>query len=417
MLSKDDELRKNPQLIVSSAFGVACSSIVLPYYTMSALVTPVATEFGWARSDMLLSLTFSSIMGALSSPVVGVLIERFGARRVALPGLVGLAMGFAFASTVDGQLWLFYLAYAAIALLGAGTIPVTWSKAISANFNRRRGLALGLALSGTGVCGALVPSYTVWLTDQYGWRAAYLGLAALPLLIATPVVFAWFHPDRDPLTAAPDQAALDVSNEWGYRLSEALRQYRYWALLLSIFAIYMAVSGLVPNLIPALTERNISRSDAAGVVGMFGVAIIVGRLAVGYLVDNFWAPAVTALTMCLPVAGALLLTGELTYLRAAMAVIMIGLAAGAELDLMAFLAAKYFGLQHYATIYGTLYAALALCQASSSWFFARINELTGSYDMALQVAAGLFAAGGLLVLTMGRYPTATEPATHPQEGP
>lgn len=409
MLDTNDELRRNPALIVSSAFGVACSAIVLPYYTMSALVGPVSQEFGWGRSDMLLCLTFSSLLGAISAPFVGALIERYGTRRVAIPGLIGLGCGFALAAAVNGQIWQLYLAYAAIAVLGAGTIPVTWSRAISANFAKRRGLALGLALSGTGVCGALAPSYTVWLTDHYGWRVAYLGLAALPLLLATPVVFAWFHPDRE---NSADELASAIDTSEGVTLRAALRQYRYWVLLLSIFAIYMAVSGLVPNLIPALTERGVTRADAATVVGMFGISVIVGRLLVGYLVDRFWAPAVTALTMCLPVAGALLLMGDLTYGKAAIAVIMIGLAAGAELDLMAYLTARYFGLAHYASIYGTLYAALALCQASSSWLFARTFELSGSYDLALTIAAALFAAGGLLVLTMGRYPDPVSTTVH-----
>ena len=177
MIAADDELRRKQSLIVSSAFGVACSSIVLPYYTMSALVGPVTEEFGWDRSDMLLSLVFSSGLGAAVSPIVGVLIDRFGARRIALPSLVGLSAGFALASQVDGQLWLMYAAYAVMAIGGGGTIPVTWSRALTTNFAKRRGLALGIALSGTGVCGAFAPNYTVWLTDAFGWRVAFLGLA------------------------------------------------------------------------------------------------------------------------------------------------------------------------------------------------------------------------------------------------
>ncbi len=414
MLNPNDELMRKQSLIVSSAFGVACSSIVLPYYTMSALVGPVTEEFGWARSDMLLSLAFSSGLGALVAPIVGILIDRYGARRIALPGLAGLAAGFALASMVDGQLWLMYLAYAVMAIFGGGTIPVTWSRAITTNFSERRGLALGIALSGTGVCGAFAPNYAVWLTDQYGWRVAYLGLAALPLLIAGPVVFTWFHPDKPDPTESPTGAAnqLELDRAWGYTLGQALGQYKYWALLLSIFAIYMAVSGLVPNLIPALTEGDaMSRAEAASVVGFFGGAIVVGRLLIGYLVDRYWAPGVAALTLCLPVVGSLILAGSPDYLLAVVAVVMIGVAAGAELDLMAFLAAQYFGLRHYAKIYALLYAALAICSGSSSWIFGKIFEATQSYDLAFQLGAILFGLGALLVLPMGRYPAPAQRST------
>ncbi len=406
MLDRNDELRLKQSLIVSSAFGVACSSIVLPYYTMSALVGPVTEEFGWSRSDMLLCLAFSSGLGAAVAPIVGVLIDRFGARRIALPGLIGLGAGFALASQVDGQLWLMYTAYAVMAIFGGGTIPVTWSRAITTNFAKRRGLALGIALSGTGVCGAFAPNYTVWLSDEFGWRVAYLGLAALPLFLAAPIVFTWFHPDKSANNSANGEPTeLDLQNAWGYTLGEALGQYRYWALLLSIFAIYMAVSGLVPNLIPALTEGDaMSRTDAASVVGFFGGAIVVGRLLIGYLVDRYWAPGVAALTLCLPVIGSIILIGTPDYPLAVLAVVMIGLAAGAELDLMAFLAAQYFGLRHYAKIYSLLYAALAICSGSSSWIFGKIYESTQSYSLAFQIGAVLFAVGAVLVLTMGRYP-------------
>ena len=403
--SANSELQRNWHLILSSGFGIACSSIVLPFYTMSALVGPVTAAFGWQRSDMLFCLAFSSGLGALTAPLVGVLIDRFGARAVALPGLVGLSAGLILAATVDGQLWLMYLAYALMAILGSGTIPVTWSRAITTNFLQRRGLALGLALSGTGICSIFAPSYTVWLTDNYGWRIAYLGLAALPLFLAAPIVFAWFHPDQE---SAETELATVVDRSWGYTLAEAFRQYRYWALLLSIFAFYLAVSGLVPNLIPALTENGISRAEAASVLGLFGLAIIGGRLVVGYLVDRFWAPGVAAITMCLPVLGALMLTGEQSYLTAALAVVLIGVAGGAELDLMAFLAAKYFGLKHYAKIYAILYAALAICNGSASWIFGKIYEATQSYDLAFQTGAGLFVCSALLMLTMGRYPSSED---------
>ena len=143
---------------------------------MSALVGPVTAEFGWQRSDMLFCLAFSSGLGALTAPVVGFLIDRFGARAVALPGLGGLSAGLILAATVDGQLWLMYLAYALMAILGSGTIPVTWSRAITTNFSQRRGLALGLALSGTGICSIFAPSYTVWLTDNYAVSYTHLTL-------------------------------------------------------------------------------------------------------------------------------------------------------------------------------------------------------------------------------------------------
>ena len=410
VLSPTDELRRNKTLLFSTGIGVACASFVLPYYTMGALVGPITVEFGWERSAVMLCLTLCTFLGAVMSPVVGWMVDRFGTRPAALTGLVGLAAGFGLAALAGGRLWLLYLAYVCMAVLGAGTIAVTWSRAISTNFFKRRGLALGIALSGTGLCGALAPSYTVWLVDNFGWRVAYLGVAALPLLLALPLVWLWFHPDKTAKNGAaaqqpaPGQHAAAAELAWGFNLAEAMRQYRFWALLLSIAAIYLAVSGFVPNAILALTENGMSRQQAGSIAGLFGIAIVLGRLLIGVLIDHFWAPGVAAVTMCFPIAGMLMLTDAPGALGAAVATVMIGLAAGAELDLMAFLTARYFGLAHYAKIYGVLYAALAAGSATSAWLFARIQEYTQSYDLAFQLSAALFALSAALMLTLGRYP-------------
>ncbi len=94
-----------------------------------------------------------------------------------------------------------------------------------------------------------------------------------------------------------------VDASWGLTLGEAFRSYKFWILFVSILCVYMAVSGISPNLIPALTDNGMSAHDAATVQGMYGIAIVVGRLVVGYLIDRFWAPAVAAVALCLPVAG------------------------------------------------------------------------------------------------------------------
>lgn len=399
-VERHGELRRGWFLIVSSCAGVVCSSIVLPYYSIGALVIPVTSEFGWTRSQFQVAILFSSGLGALTAPVIGWLSDRYGVRRLALPGLVGLSIGFLIAASMNGQLWMLYLAYGGMALLGAGTIPVTWTRAITTNFFERRGLALGLTLTGTGICAMLVPHYAVWLVEEFGWRIAYVGLAVLPLILAGPVVFFGFKPKEQ-------VARLDLASAqgvWGFTLTEALRKYRFWVLMLSILAVYMAFSGISPNLIPALTDEGMTTSEAATVMSVYGGSIIFGRVAVGYLVDRFWAPGVSMAAMLLPVIGCLILVDVTTVLWAATAVFLIGFAAGAELDLMSFLAAKYFGLRHYAKIYSILYMSLAICSGTAPMLFARVYDVTSNYDIGFYVAAGLFVFGALVVLTLGRYP-------------
>ena len=137
------ELARNKTLLLATCAGVICSSIVLPFYSIGALVVPVTEEFGWTRAEFQLALLFSTGAGVITAPIVGWLIDRYGSRNIALPGLLGLSVAFVLAANMNGELWMLYLCYAAMALLGAGTIPVTWTRAITTNFFEQRGHMLG----------------------------------------------------------------------------------------------------------------------------------------------------------------------------------------------------------------------------------------------------------------------------------
>ncbi len=396
-----NELTRNWLLLLSASLGVICSSIVLPFYSLGALVVPITEEFGWSRAEFQLALLFSTGTGVITAPVVGWLLERISARVMAISGLVGLSIALTAASQMNGQLWMLYASYSAMALLGAGTIPVTWTRAVTSLFFEQRGLALGIMLSGTGICAIIIPQYTVWMIEHFGWRIAYLGLAALPILFAGPIVFFYFRPGEG-VEADPD---VSEANQTGYTFFEATRGYRFWVLLLSIFLVYIAMSGMVPNLIPALTDQGITPQRAATAISVFGIAVIAGRLIVGYLVDKMWAPGVAAVAIGLPVIGSLILAGAPGFFIACVAAAMLGFAAGAELDLMSFLAAKYFGLKHYPQIYAVLYSALALASGIAPMLFARVFDMTGSYEIGFFVGAGFFAIGAGMILLLGRYPS------------
>ena len=399
-MNKASELRRGWLLIVAACAGVTCSSVVLPFYSIGVLVKPLTEEFGWSRAQFQSSILFSAGLGALIAPIVGWLIHRYGARLNALVGLFGLSIGFMLAASITGNLWMLYMAYGAMALCGAGTSPVTWTSAIAANFQSSRGIALGLTLTGTGICAMLAPQYAVWLVESFGWRTAYVGLALLPILFAGPIVFFGFKPDR-----REQQTDLQIADAaWGMTLKEALGSYRFWILFVSILCVYMSVSGISPNLIPALTDNGMSATQAATVQGVYGVAIIIGRLVVGYLIDRIWAPAVAAVALSLPIIGCIMLTGTASFYSASFAVLLIGFAAGAELDLMSYLTARYFGLKHYSKIYALLYGVLAICSGAAPVAFATVFDRTARYDIGFYVAAVGFGLGALILLLLGPYP-------------
>ena len=406
MTQEQGELQQRWPLVLATCIGIISSSFVLPYYTIGALVGPVTAEFGWTRAEFQSAILFSSGLGALTSPFIGWLIDRFGARRVALPAMLGLGVGFFIASSMQGELWMLFLAYGSIALLGAGTIPVTWTRAIATSFFKRRGLALGLSLTGTGICASVAPHYTVWLTSEFGWRGAYIGLGLVPFILVWPVLYFLFRPIES--SGAEDIKVDHQAHQAheGLTLSEAAKSYRFWILLLSILFAYMGFSGIGPNLFPSMTDDGFSREQAATIQSVFGISIIVGRVVVGYLCDRYWAPGIACVCLLMPTIGTLIFYGDQSFVMAAIASFTIGFAAGAELDLMAFLAAKYFGLKHYAKIYSVLYATLAVCSGTAPMAFASVYDITGSYDTGFVAATILFLAASMMVLALGRYPKA-----------
>lgn len=389
-------------LLLASALGVGFGATGFATYAIGAFIDPLGNEFGWTRSEVQGAIAFGVGLGGLAAPVVGGLIDRYGGRRIAIWGLLGVFAAYLMAATTPDNIWFFYLAYAAVAILGAGSGPVTWTRAVAATFEKRRGMALALTLSGTGLAAILVPPYAVFAIEHFGWRGGYVALSLLPM-IALPLVLIYFHPGRPAKSSAPD-AAMHAADPSGSTLGEAARSYRFWVLLASILAMYLGITGIVPNLIPALTDKGFSPSEAATVQSAYGFALIAARLGIGWLLDRFWGPGVAAVVLTSPVAACLILMGEPGFATAMLASILFGAAAGAELDLLAYFTARYFGIRHYGRIYGFLYTGVALGAGLGPFCFAYLSDLTGSYLISFQAALGLFLFGGCSILCLGRYP-------------
>jgi hypothetical protein len=154
----------------------------------------------------------------------------------------------------------------------AGTTPVIWTAAVTRRFSARRGLALGVALSGTGICTAVVPKLTAWALQASGWRAAYLVLAATPALVALPLALLFLPRSEASTVGQGAVAALQPT------LAAALGDHRFWILALSSFAIYAGGLGLIGNLVPLLTDRGLSLRQATDAAVALGISSILSRL-------------------------------------------------------------------------------------------------------------------------------------------
>ena len=394
------EWRRGWPFVALTAIGLTCTPTTLPIYTLGVFVPQFEASFGWSRGEIQTAILFSTGLAVVCSPLAGWMVRRWGIRDTIIPGLVGLAVAFLLGAGIGGSLWQLYGVYALMSLLGAGAGAVGWTTLIAGNFDKARGLALGVGLSGTGLCSILMPAIAAASMAVWGWRGAYLALAAFCLLVVLPICWLVLPRDRP----GGQAAAAPIARLSGLDVREAVRSVRFWQLGLSTFAIYAVIGGTIPNLVPAFTDAGLSLAEAASIMGIFGMTVIGGRIVVGALVDHFWAPAVAALVMVPAAVACLIIGGGGGYASFALAAAMLGIATGTELDVMSYLVARYFGMADFPRIYGRAYIFVAAASGTAPLMMGYLHDATGSYALPMRIAAALLGVGAIGLLTLGRYP-------------
>ena len=401
------EFQRGWKVLLACLLGVAFGASPLPFNTIGFFIDPLQKEFGWTRTEISFGITIYGILGALLAPLFGWAADRYGVRRVALGSLTLFGLVFASFSLIPGELWAFYAVWTLVGLVGIGSTPVTFSRAINLWFFRKRGLALGLTLVGTSISAMFLPIITVQLVSHFGWRGGYALLALLPLAVALPVGLLFLREPRPEERPAEIRASSGAGSDLpGRSLREATAEPRFWILWLSIVLVSVAYGGALVHMPSMLGARGFDTTDAAKVMGVFGLSIFAGRIITGLLLDRFWAPFVTLPILCMPALSCWLLMGDgsLSVSLAVFAAFLMGFASGAETDLIAYLAGRYFGMKAYGQIYGLLYMGFGLSTAVSATLYGWVRDTTGSYDSILTAAAVMFVLGAVLLLLLGRYP-------------
>lgn len=401
-------------VVGSSAIGIGLGMSPLPFYTIGVFVAPFMQEFGWGVADVMLALSVFSFTALFTSPLIGIITDRIGVRKTVLLSILTFGLCFMAFSFNNGSHGLYLALWVLLAFLGSGTLPITWTRAINKWFHKKRGLALGISLLGTGLFGAFAKIYASWLIENYGWKMAYVGLALLPLLISLPLAFFFFRDTDDPKVSEKVKQMKEElpylkeesgsQKTQGLTLLEALKDFKFYLLALSFLPISFAIGGPIPNFEKILDTKGFGITDAVYLASVVGYSVIVGRLLGGYLLDKLWAPGVAFVFFIIPVISCYLFQqGEMSYSSAIIAIAVLGFSAGVEYDLMAYLVSKYFGLKHYSSIYGTLYGFFAIGAGFGPWIFGKSFTATGSYDSIFGYAMIAFVAGALPLLFLGKY--------------
>lgn len=403
MSAQKSEFALGWKVLLAGLVGVACGASPLPFNTIGFVLTPLKEEFGWSFAETSLSMTIYGITGALLAPYFGSLADRHGVRKVALLSTLAFGLIFAALGAIPASIFAFYTLWFLVGLVGIGSTPVTFSRAVNMWFYKNRGLALGILLLGTSFGALVIPRVAVWAIGEWGWRGMYPAVAAFPLLLSLPVGYLLLREPR------PDEMPGGITaggGLTGVSLAEAVRDRRFWTIWLSIALVALAYGGAHIHMPEIIKQHGMGAAEGASIMGMIGLALMAGRIITGWLLDRIWAPIVCLPILLVPAAACWWLMGKSTDVQTVyLAAFMLGFAAGAESDLIAYLASRYFGMANYGKIYGMLYMPFGISSAISPVLYGRVRDVTGNYDQMLYASMFLFAAGAVLLITLGRYPT------------
>jgi MFS family permease len=403
------EWRKGWTLVLAAAAGVSLGAIHV--YSTGVFMQPLEAEFGWTRAQISAGLTIGSILGFLFSPVFGALVDRLGARRIALPGAALYCIAIASLSLAGPSIWSWLVLWFFVAVTTLGLKPTVWSAAVSSSFTASRGMALAIMLCGTGVASSIVPVLTHRLIEEVGWRGAYQALAGSFALFVLPLLWFFFHDARQPHSSratrsgAEREAVADPSLMNGWTLREGLRRRQFYQLGLAAALGTLVNVGFIVHLVPLLSDQGLGRDQAVGFASMVGLMSIVGRLSVGFLFDRLHGPPVGAVSILLPALSAVILIvfpGSLGW--SVVAVVLLGLAVGGEYDAIIYLSTRYFGMRSF----GSLFGFTASCVLAGVGFGPVLTglayDVSGSYEIFLWGALPLAVISAISIGTLGPYP-------------
>jgi MFS family permease len=395
--------------------SIVCYSAAPGQFAVGILglfVIPLQLEFGWSRADIFLSTTFITLTQAIFTPLLGSLIDKYGSKKVMMPSIFFFGLLLGGIPLFVGDLTDLYLFYGVIGVLSGGAAAVPYLRLAGAWFIKRRGLAFGLIMSGGGLGYAYSPPLVQYMIDNYGWRSGYYALAAIVIFLVLPLIQLFIHDHPRDLKLLADGDTVDVDEpvvaadeEEKMKLSELLRMPLFYQLFATFMLLTFCLYGLMSNLVPMLLDRGMDTTGAALAASTVGITIIVSRIVIGFLLDKFFAPRVGMVCVLRSAMGTAFLAFGAVGPTAFIAAIFFGFSVGAELDLLAYLITRYFGISSFGMVYGILFAAFLGGVSLGPVVFGRLFDSYGSYVNILSICSGILVITSISMLFLPKYRT------------
>jgi MFS family permease len=398
-------------VVVAGLFGFILANATT--HTMGAFMAPIQEAFGWNRAEYSLGYSVHMLPGFLVPPLVGVMIDRYGPRWVAVFGALAFGVTFSLLATATGSIANWLMLWLLLGAAGQVTNITLWCAAVSTTFSTSRGFALAVVMFGTAVGASLWPLLSNWLIEHYGFRtglvvigAAAGGTVALLAWIGLRVVPRPRRPEAQELAkASPAEAEAEAAVLPGLTVREGVRSPFFFKLVVLIIVSYGAVLSLTIHLIPMLTGAGIARDTAVMIVGTYGIALLVGKFIVGLALDRLPGPLIAIVTNIVLIASLALFAVPNPGVPLSMvAVLLLGLTYGLIGPTVPYLASRYFGMRSYGRLFGIATVAYAVGASAGPWLAGHTYDVTHSYRLFLLGNIPLALIAIALCATMGPYP-------------
>jgi len=392
------ELHVNWRVITAAALGQAAGYSIVNY--INNLFTPhLIEQFGWTRSDIA-NVGIALFLGILAQPIAGRLTDAFGVRKVAMIGVICAPIVWLGLSAMTGDLWqLLLLVVIQVVLIGGTTSATIYSRLIAQQLKLARGMGLAIAaVAPPAVAAACVP-FLARIIDAHGWRAGYVAVAvgtAVAGLVAIRLI-----PRGEETSRGFASLGLHSFREY----AAIAREPAFKLIMAGMVLCNLSFTLQTAQLKVILLDRGIDSDMGTYAVSLFASSVIAGRLLCGIALDRFPPYAVSAFSLGLPGIGlGIFATGTADAVLISTAVLMMGFALGAEGDVLAYLVMRYFPLEIYSTVLGTLLGGLALAIAVGSAVLSLTLKLSGGFTLFLAMSSVAALLGGALFLLLKKLP-------------
>ena len=396
--------------MVLVAFSVDFVAVGFFFYSYGVFFTAIAKEFGDSDLGALLGshlgaslgLTITHAVGAIAAPLVGRALDRFPLRRVIAAGALCMSVGFLLLSRVNSLLE-FYLVLGVFIGFGASSMGnLATSKLVTNWFDKRRGMALGIAAAGVSLSGVVMPNVSAYLIESFNWRFGFSVFGLFTLFAVVPLVLRLVISRPEDVGLRPDGAlprpagsTVIAAPRIGMR--DVVRERNFWVIVAAFSLLFCSMSATLTHMIPRLVDLGVSLGDAAKVMSVCAGVGVLGKLGFGWIADRQSLRRVVVLVIILQFTGQFLMYTNDGLALFTLGAAIFGLGVGGVVPMQGAIVGATFGRERFGAVLGLMRPAMFPIQIIGVPFAGWVFDVYGSYDPAFQVFLCLYVAAAVAI--------------------